>query len=1230
MPKNHLMARSGTFISYARADGEAFANTLRLRLQTVAPDLRVWQDRPELEGGVGWWRQIEAALERVEFLIVVLTPGALASQITRKEWRAARQAGVCVFPVKGPGYSFEDSRIPGWMQRTHVYDIEAQWDTLLAHLRRGCQVSRVPFMAPPLPAGLVGRSREFKLLHGLVLDERTGDTVAITTSLAGAGGFGKTTLAATLCHDDDVVAAFDDGVLWATLGQTPNLQGELTRLYAALTGERPNFISIEDAAQALSEKLENKRCLIVIDDVWDVVHLRPFLRGGPMCARLVTTRQMQVAAEGRCVDVDQMTPQEATMVLVARLPETPVDTEPFRRLSRRLGEWPLLLRLAGSALRQRIDRGDTVEGALRYVERALDRRGVTAFDRDQALDRNEAVASTLAMSLDLLDPADRERCSQLAIFPEDAAIPAVVAGELWGLDDLDTEEALTRLHDASLIDLDLATGIVRVHDVMRSCFGQRLGHDTSATHQRLLEAWGNRYMLPHSYAWRRLSHHLIGAGQAGALAALLLDYAWLRSKLDATDIYALLDDFRFAPAEPRLQLLHNVLRLSSHVLGRDRSQLGPQLLGRVERTDPLLASMVADADADVQTSATALSPRFASLVGAGGALMRTLECPGAPNALAATPDGRWLVASTGGGTIAVWDLASGTLVRTLGAAETQALTARQWGSSFALLPDGRLLLPGSRALSVWDPAGDADPVPLVHGRDLFGRLIVSRDGRWAVLGTSKGALIRFDLHGADAPKELVPARPDAPGIAPEEGRLAHRLGITSVAIDSTDQRVLTGSYDKTVRVWDLASGDLLETLYPPHEGIVYAVATARTAAVAASASADRSIRLWDLDTMTCRQTFEAHSHRVYDVVLASDGKRMLSASHDRTVRLWHVDDPLPRATLGSHSEAVGVVAFLPGERTAVSAAKDGTIRIWQLEATDRRAPTQEHDGPIQAVAVAGDGRMVLSGGQDHKIRVWDASTGQVRQVLSGHHDAVSSIALAADRRTAMSGGYDRRIIMWDLETGAVRQVLQGHADAVSAVALDGAGDWSMSASWDGDLTVWAAGRIWPRRRWTAHRRGITFLALQADQRTALTGSMDGDLKVWDTTAARCLRTVTAHLGGITTGAMSPGREFVLTGGTDGTLRLWRWPTLELLHSVAAHSDKIASVGFAAEAAVAFSSGADRYVRLWKIPGLLPAQKFACDAAIDAAGLSADAHLVVAGDAQGCLHFLDVSYPAQRP
>ncbi len=388
--------RFGVFLSYARSDGEAFANELRERLNRDLPSLRVWQDRPEIEGGVGWWRQIEAALDQVEFLVSVMTPAALASEITAREWRAARQRGVCVFPVQGPGFDFADPRLPRWMAKAHFYDLDKQWDTFLAHLARGCQAARVPFMAPDLPVGFVQRSREFEALRSLLLEPERSDPVAITTALTGAGGFGKTTLAAALCHDDAILQAFDDGILWTTLGETPNLTGALAKLYAGLTGERPSFRDAEDAATCLAEKLQQKTCLIVIDDVWDPAHLRPFLRGGEGCARLITSRLLPVATEAQAstVTVDEMSGEEAVAMLTARLPERPTDLGPFQALVHALGEWPLLLKLAAGAMAELVAIGATIDQAVASVREDLAEEGITSWDRDSESDRHAAVART--------------------------------------------------------------------------------------------------------------------------------------------------------------------------------------------------------------------------------------------------------------------------------------------------------------------------------------------------------------------------------------------------------------------------------------------------------------------------------------------------------------------------------------------------------------------------------------------------------------------------------------------------------------------------------------------------------------------------------------------------------------------------------------------------------------------------------------------------------------------
>jgi TIR domain/NB-ARC domain len=234
--------RNGVFLSYAREDGEAFKDHLRNLLAAEAPEIVIKHDRDLLDGGVGWWNQLRDAIDSVEFLILVMTPVAMQSANCRKEWQYARQQGVCVYPVMGaPKSQLDFSAIPRWMSKAHFFDLEKEWKTLVAHLMKGCVAPRVPFMAPELPGTFVPRPDEFGRLKNLLLNQERTEPVAVTTSLAGAGGFGKTTLAAALCHDDDIILNFDDGVLWVTLGQNPNVLSGLITLYAALTGERPGF-----------------------------------------------------------------------------------------------------------------------------------------------------------------------------------------------------------------------------------------------------------------------------------------------------------------------------------------------------------------------------------------------------------------------------------------------------------------------------------------------------------------------------------------------------------------------------------------------------------------------------------------------------------------------------------------------------------------------------------------------------------------------------------------------------------------------------------------------------------------------------------------------------------------------------------------------------------------------------------------------------------------------------
>jgi len=504
------------FISYARADGEVFATALKQRLQKEQPEITLWMDRDEMSGGVDFVEQLRQAIDSVQFLVIVMTPKAIASEWVQKEWRYAREQGVCVCPVKGADdAALDEARksLPRWMSQAHTYDIEKEWDRFTNFLKSPCVATRVPFMAPPLPMTFVPRSQVFKSVFEKILDDRQQNPRGKNVVLVGSGGFGKTTLAASVCHDDDVITACDGGILWVTLGQQPLPVRELSKLYSAVTGETRTFIDADDAAIQLFARLETKRCLLVIDDVWDVEHVKPFLRPAPATTRLLTTRSVKVAGDvtekDLSVSIAELTTDESVALLTSRLDTSGVPVELFRQLARRLGEWPLLLELANGALREQVQFEEPVAGAVKWVNQALDEAGVTAFDREDAAARNEAIGKTLEASLVGLGDL-RERCLELSAFAEDEEIPLALAGQVWKQTDLQTRRMAQRFGNLSLIRLNLAKGTFQMHDATRAYLATQL-KDPARIHGALADAWAPPARVTGDYAMRFVVVHLVAA-----------------------------------------------------------------------------------------------------------------------------------------------------------------------------------------------------------------------------------------------------------------------------------------------------------------------------------------------------------------------------------------------------------------------------------------------------------------------------------------------------------------------------------------------------------------------------------------------------------------------------------------------------------------------------------------------------------------------------------------------
>jgi len=857
---------------------------------------------------------------------------------------------------------------------------------------------RAPFMVDDLPEYHVDRPELFDTLKRQLLGTHSG-SVTITTALHGAGGFGKTTAALALCHAEEIRREFSAGILWVTLGETPDLLAKLAELYAAMTGERPAFRRVEDAAVQFSETLAQLRCLIVLDDVWKPDHLQPFRRGGHRCVRLITSRNRAILRGAAGIDVDEMTGSEAVRMLSGRVGSPAHLHAAFTSLARRLGEWPLLLDLAAGTMQERMAAGDTADGALRYLNEALDRRGAVAFDQSDSEARNLAVGRSLDASLGLLDDVQRSRLLELSIFPEDTNVPFEAIGELWDTDLFGTDELVQRFHRLSLLRADPGARTVRLHDVVRAHYASQLSSTAPPVrvHQRLMSAWGDLHHLPHEYAWRWIAYHLTCAEEHAKLQILLLDYRWIQAKLKATNIQSLLTDYNGLSSQPH-QAVQNALRLSAHVLSERKDELSQQLMGR------LLESEFIEVRWLLAQAASALPdfmyfPMTLCLEPPSRGLLRTLgDGLAGVDVVRITPDGRRAVSLEGNTRIRVWDLEAGELERTI---EPRS----GWISDIALSGDGLSGLIGLQNSTVqfWDFGnGQHLATQKIHDGPVI-CVSITADGKWAISASRDRTLAIWDMHRRG---------------------LQHRLKVPRAAecIASTEDgmRVLTVSDDRYLRVWDTGSGAMVAS-----EHVEFALHIAVTSTFeglrAVVCGSHCSARILDYDGYQFRSRAISHCGNVTCAALSSAGGYGILGS-GKVLHVSDLDTAVIQRTFRGHERDVNAIAVSRDGRRTVSASSDGTLKIWDPVGESSVSIPGWHDDEVQCAAISVDGSRAVTVSST-SVKIWDVMGARLKNNLNIETGLFVHYRVASDCRqlTATSG---RTATTWDLESGAIIQKVE--------------------------------------------------------------------------------------------------------------------------------------------------------------------------------------------------------------
>ncbi|KAK0710165.1 WD40-repeat-containing domain protein [Lasiosphaeria miniovina] len=266
-------------------------------------------------------------------------------------------------------------------------------------------------------------------------------------------------------------------------------------------------------------------------------------------------------------------------------------------------------------------------------------------------------------------------------------------------------------------------------------------------------------------------------------------------------------------------------------------------------------------------------------------------------------------------------------------------------------------------------------------------------------------------------------------------------------------RLASGSADKTVKIWDPATGACISTL-KGHSGWVGSVAWSHDAARLASGSADETVKIWDAATGACISTLKGHSRSVESVAWSHDAARLASGSRHRTVKIWDPATGACISTLKGHSDSVGSVAWSHDAARLASGSADETVKIWDPATGACISTLKGHSGLVESVAWSHDAARLVSGSRDRTVKIWDPATGACVSTLKGHSYWVWSVAWSHDAARLASGSADKTVKIWDPATGACISTLEGHSGSVESVAWSHDADRLASGSRDRTVKIW--------------------------------------------------------------------------------------------------------------------------------------------------------------------------------
>jgi len=591
-------------------------------------------------------------------------------------------------------------------------------------------------------------------------------------------------------------------------------------------------------------------------------------------------------------------------------------------------------------------------------------------------------------------------------------------------------------------------------------------------------------------------------------------------------------------------------------------------------------------------------------------------------------------------------------VRKLAELSYQQRRAKMWPELEMTLSDLDFLQAKCSAGLIYDLVADYDTALADPGLPTERRAAVEDFARFVrahshVLSKHPGLMFQLALN---EPDQTAPARAARVRLHPGSGvsyfqwtnkpqslnrciltLAGHRDIVNTCAVSSDGKRVITGSSDAQLIVWDASTGQQLRAL--PHPASVEICLFSPEGSRILAGTRDGHICMWDAEHYRLLFQKKAHPDPIANAAFSRDGNRFATTSWDRTLAIW---DSAKGGLIHSLKQESQVLScdFHPDGESILCGTNEGWLRISDLQTWEERATVQGHQGAIYRCVFSKDGKWIYSCSQDASLARWNASTMEREASYWGHKAAVWSFALSPDETRVVSGSEDRSLMVWDLGRGQSLATLRGHAGAIWGVAFGPEPNIVVSAAWDSTAKVWslaaAGGESVAAEAGTSSTEGeirdprpagaVISCDVSPDGVRVAAGAADGHLRLWNIRTSALEADIPAHTDYVLVTKFSPDGCHVLTAAFNGSIRLLDTSNREFGENLGGHQDHIIAAGFSSDSRVLLTASGSK-IQIWDLTPAAPhsiAEWTAPEDGFTMAALAPDGSWAVTGDGSGLL------------